>query len=276
MPARRLTLPSLGCLYLGLAAVALYIPIVVLLLFSFNNSATLTFPLKGFTLHWYSDLLGASELLKSLQNSLLLGLGSALVATVLGALAAIGITRFSFPGRNAFLAVASLPLVIPYVVLAVGLLLFFESLNVPLNLWTVGVGHVVISLPYAMLIIAARLAGFEANLEEAAQDLGASYWGTLARVTLPLSAPALVSAFLTSFTTSFDEFALAFFLTGTQNTLPVYLYSQLRFPTRVPLVITLAAIVMVASIIIVVFSEYLRRAGAAPVRVSAAPRSNAA
>ena len=274
MQARRRPLPSLGCLYFVLAAISLYIPIVVLVVFSFNNSATLTFPLKGFTLHWYTDLLSATELLKALQNSLLLGLGSSVMATVLGALAAIGITRFNFRGRNAFLAVASLPMVIPYVVLAVGLLLAFESLGVPLNLWTVGVGHVVISLPYAMLIIAARLAGFEANLEEAAQDLGSSYWGTLLRVTLPLSAPALVSAFLTSFTTSFDEFALAFFLTGTQNTLPVYLYSQLRFPTKVPLVITLAAIVMVASILLVVLSEYLRRAGAAasavPVRSSAA------
>ena len=251
-------------------AVALYIPIGVLILFSFNDSATLVFPLKGLTLHWYTDLLGATELLKALQNSLLLGLGSAFGATLLGALAAIGITRFNFPGRGAFLALASLPLVIPYVVLAVGLLLFFESFSVPLSLWTVGIGHVVISLPYAMLIIAARLAGFEANLEEAAQDLGSSYWGTLLRVTLPLSAPALVSAFLTSFTTSFDEFALAFFLTGTQNTLPVYLYSQLRFPTRLPLVITLAAIVMVASIVLVLISEWLRRAGTPAARSSAA------
>jgi spermidine/putrescine transport system permease protein len=273
--ARRLPLPSLGCLYYLAMAVALYIPIGVLVLFSFNDSSTLIFPLKGLTLHWYADLLRAGELLKALRNSLLLGGGSALVATILGALAAIGITRFNFPGRGAFLAVASLPLVIPYVVLAVGLLLFFESLNVPLSLWTVGVGHAVISLPYAMLIIAARLAGFEANLEEAAQDLGSSYWGTLLRVTLPLSAPALVAAFLTSFTTSFDEFALAFFLTGTQNTLPVYLYSQLRFPTRLPLVITLAALVMVASIIVVLFSEWLRRTGT-PAREQAAARSRPA
>ena len=257
-------------LYALLVYGVLFAPIVVLILFSFNDSASLVFPLKGLTLHWYTDMLKATELLKALQNSLLLGAASGLAATVLGALAAIGITRFNFPGRGAFLAVASLPLVIPYVVLAVGLLLAFETLNVPLTLWTVGVGHVVISLPYAMLIIAARLAGFEANLEEAAQDLGSSYWGTLLRVTLPLSAPALVSAFLTSFTTSFDEFALAFFLTGTQNTLPVYLYSQLRFPTKVPLVITLAAIVMVASIVIVVLAEWLRRADRPAARSAAA------
>ncbi len=275
MTTRRLRLPSLGCLYYVVMAVALYIPIGLLVLFSFNSSTTLVFPLKGLTLHWYADLLQATELLKALQNSLVLGAISAAFATALGALGAIGITRFNFPGRGAFLAVASLPLVIPYVVLAVGLLLFFESMGVTLSLWTVGVGHVVISLPYAMLIIAARLAGFDDNLEEAAQDLGSSYWGTLLRVTLPLSAPALVSAFLTSFTTSFDEFALAFFLTGTQNTLPVYLYSQLRFPTRLPLVITLAAIVMVASIILVLFSEWLRRAGA-PSRAPAAARSSAA
>jgi spermidine/putrescine transport system permease protein len=267
---RRLAPPSLGCLYYGLMAVALYIPIALLIVFSFNNAATLTFPLKGFTLHWYRDLAGAGALLTALRNSLLLGLGSALAATVLGALAAIGITRFNFPGRGAFLALASLPLVIPYVVLAVGLLLFFESSGVPLSLWTVGIGHVVISLPYAMLIIAARLAGFEANLEEAAQDLGASYWGTLLRITLPLSAPALLSAFLTSFTTSFDEFALAFFLTGTQNTLPVYLYSELRFPTHLPLVVTLAALVMVGSIILVLISEWLRRVGAAAQKAVAA------
>jgi spermidine/putrescine transport system permease protein len=152
-------------------------------------------------------------------------------------------------------------LVIPYVVLAVALLLLFRSWNVELSLWTVGAAHVVVNIPYVMLIVAARLAGFEQNLEEAAMDLGSTYWGTLMRVTLPISAPALVSAFLSSFTTSFDEFALAVFLTGKENTLPVYLYSQLRFPSRLPLVVTLAAVIMVASVAIILFSEWLRRVG---------------
>jgi spermidine/putrescine transport system permease protein len=116
-------------------------------------------------------------------------------------------------------------------------------------------------MPYVMLIVAARLAGFEQSLEEAAQDLGASYWQTLIRITLPIAAPALLSAFLMSFTTSFDEFALAFFLTGNQATLPIYLYSQLRFPSRLPLVVSLASIIILVSIALLVLAEWLRGFG---------------
>ena len=107
--------------------------------------------------------------------------------------------------------------------------------------------------------VAARLAGFPASLEEASQDLGATYWQTLFKVTLPICAPAILAAFLSSFTTSFDEFAVSFFLSGSEATLPIYLYSQLRFPLRLPIVVTLAAVVMVASIVLLSFSEWLRR-----------------
>ena len=110
-----------------------------------------------------------------------------------------------------------------------------------------------------MLIVAARLAGFPASLEEASMDLGATYWQTLRRITLPISMPAIVAAFLTSFTTSFDEFAVSFFLTGTDVTMPIYVYSQLRFPSRLPIVVTLSAIIMVLSVSILVFAESLRR-----------------
>lgn len=252
---------SPGFAYFALIVLFLYLPIFLLILFSFNNSTNLVFPLKSFTLKWYGELREASELLEAARYSLALGFGSSLVATALGTMAAIGITRFNFPGRGVFVAIASLPLVIPYVVLGVALLILFSQWGVPLSLWTVGAGHVVINIPYVMLIVMARLAGFESSLEEAAMDLGTSYWGALIRVTLPISAPAILSAFLSSFTASFDEFALAFFLTGTQNTLPVYLYSQLRFPSRLPLVVTLAAIIMIVSVFIVVLSEWLRRWG---------------
>lgn len=252
---------SLGFAYYLLLAFFLYLPILLLVIFSFNDSTILVFPLKGFTLKWYQSLTNARELLDAVRNSVLVGLGSSLVSVVLGAMAAIAIARFNFPGRGFFLAVASLPLVIPYVVLGVALLLLFAQLGVPLSLFTVGAAHTVINIPYVMLIVAARLAGFEQNLEEAAMDLGATYWVTLMRVTLPISAPALIAAFLSSFTTSFDEFALAFFLTGTDNTLPVYLYSQLRFPNRLPLVVTLAAVIMLVSVVLIVFSEWLRRVG---------------
>lgn len=248
-------------IYFALIVVFLYLPIALLIVFSFNDSPVLVFPLKGFTIKWYQQLLEARELLKAVLNSLILGLVSSLIATILGTMAAIGIVRFNFRGKGIFMGIASLPLVIPYVVLGVSLLVLLDTTGIPLSLWTVGLGHVVINVPFVMLVVAARLTGFDTNLEEAAMDLGATYWMTLARVTLPIAMPALVAAFLMSFTTSFDEFALAFFLIGNETTLPIYLYSQLRFPSRLPLVVTLAAVVMVASIGVILFSEWLRRVG---------------
>lgn len=258
---------SFGFAYYLVLAFFLYLPILLLVIFSFNDSTILVFPLKGFTLKWYTQMLNARELLDAVRNSVLVGLASSVIAVVLGGMAAIAISRFEFPGRGFFLGVSSLPLVIPYVVLGVALLLLFAQTGVQLSLFTVAAAHTVINIPYVMLIVAARLAGFEQNLEEAAMDLGATYWVTLMRITLPISAPALIASFLSSFTTSFDEFALAFFLTGTDNTLPVYLYSQLRFPNRLPLVVTLAAIIMLVSVVLIVFSEWLRRVGTTlPVR----------
>ncbi len=259
----RRDLLSPGFIYFALLTFFLYAPILLLVVFSFNDARMLAFPLKGFTLQWYAELLDARELLDAVVNSFGLGIIASAVATALGTLAAIGIARFNFPGRNFFLAVSAMPMVIPYVVLGVALLILFAQWDVPLSLWTVGIGHVVINVPYAMLIVASRLAGFDANLEEAAMDLGETYWGTLRRVTLPMCAPAILSAFLSSFTTSFDEFAVSFFLIGNESTLPIYLYSQLRFPSRLPIIVTLAAILMVFSVLIVLFSEWLRRVGQA-------------
>ncbi|HEX6385720.1 MAG TPA: ABC transporter permease [Anaerolineae bacterium] len=257
---RRLLSP--GYIYYWLLAVFLYLPIFLLLLFSFNDAATLTFPLSGFTLRWYGELLEAGELLGSVRNSVVVGLLSSLTATALGTMAAIGIVRFRFPGRNAFLAVSAMPLVIPSVVLGVALLILFRQLvDVELSLWTVGLGHVVINIPIVMLIVAARLAGFDEHLEEAAMDLGATYWRTQWRITLPIIFPALVAAFLTAFTTSFDEYAMSVFIVGTDATLPVYMYSQLRFPRRLPIIVTLGAIIMVTSILIIISAERLRRLG---------------
>ncbi|MDI6693983.1 MAG: ABC transporter permease [Anaerolineales bacterium] len=262
METRRI--PSFGLLYYWLIVIVLFLPIFLLILFSFNDSTRLVFPLRGFTLQWYGQLSKNPELIRAVRTSILLALGSSFIATVLGTMGALVVVRYEFPGRNVFVAVAALPLVIPYIILGVSLLIMLHSLGVRLSAWTAGLAHVVISLPYAMLVVIARLVGFPQNLEEAAMDLGATYWGALRRVTLPIIFPALTAAFLICFTISFDEFAIASFLVGTQPTLPVYLYSQLRFPTRLPLVVSMAAILMSASMAIVLFSEWLRRVGQTP------------
>jgi spermidine/putrescine transport system permease protein len=135
----------------------------------------------------------------------------------------------------------------------------FSVLHVDRSLWTIGIAHTVVALPYTLLIIASRLAGFDASLEEAAMDLGADYPTTLRRVVLPLIFPAMLSAWLTAFTVSFDEFALALFLSGTQPTFPVYLFSQLRFANRLPIMIALAVLLMLGTLILVFLAERIRR-----------------
>lgn len=253
---------SPGAFYYILLVIFLYLPILLLIIFSFNDSESLRFPLKGFTLKWYETLSETDGLIDAARNSLIVGLFSSLAATIIGTMAAIAIMRFKFPGRGLFLAVSALPLVIPSVVIGVALLILYRLLfDVQLSLWTVGLGHVVINIPVVMLIVAARLAGFPDNLEEAAMDLGASYWGAQLRVTLPMSIPALVAAFLTAFTTSFDEYAMSVFVIGTEATLPVYIFSLLRFPRRLPIIVALGAIIMVVSVVIIIFAERLRRVG---------------
>jgi spermidine/putrescine transport system permease protein len=253
---------SVGSLYFWLLAIFLYLPILLLLVFSFNDAESLRFPLSGFTVRWYIALSEAGELLQAALNSVFVGLWSSLLATILGTMAAIAIVRYEFPGKQLFLTLAALPLVIPSVVIGVALLILFRQLvDVQLSLLTVGLGHVVINIPIVMLIVASRLAGFPTNLEEAAMDLGCTYWGALRRITLPICLPALFAAFLTAFTTSVDEYAMSVFLVGTDATLPVYMYSQLRFPRKLPIVVALGSIILVVSIAVIFFSEWLRRTG---------------
>ena len=246
--------------YVGLIAL-LYLPLGVLFLFSINANATLSFPLQGLTLGWYEKLFESEAVLRAARNSLIVAAGSSFVATALGTTVALLATRYQFRSKGLLIALAVLPLIVPFVVLAVALFLLFEqALNVDRSLWTVGVAHTIVALPYVLLIVVARLAGFDPNLEEAASDLGADYPTTLRRVVLPLIGPAILSAWLTAFTVSFDEFALALFLAGTQPTFPVYLFSQLRFANRLPIMIALAVLMMIGTLILVLAAERLRRA----------------
>jgi len=237
----------------------LYLPIAVLFLFSINTNTTFSFPLKGLTLDWYQKLFQADAVLRAARNSLIVASGSSFAATLLGIMVSILMMRYQFRSKTLLLGLAALPLIVPYVVLGVALLLLFSVLHVDRSLLTVGIAHTVVALPYTLLIIASRLAGFDASIEEAAMDLGADYPTTLRRVVLPLILPAIVSAWLTAFTVSFDEFALALFLAGTQPTFPVYLFSQLRFANRLPIMIALAVLLMIGTLTLVFIAERFRR-----------------
>jgi spermidine/putrescine transport system permease protein len=246
-------------LFFFLVVVFLYAPIVILLIFSFNDSAVPTFPLSGFTLHWYHQFLVNADLRASLETSAIIAALSSLGAVVLGILASIALTRRRFHGKAAVSALLLSPLVIPYVVFGISLLLLFHQLGVPRSLLTVVIGHIVITLPYTILVIVPRLSQIDVSLEEAAFDLGASRLRTFRSITLPLILPAVVSAFLIAFTTSFDEYAVASFVVGTRVTFPIYLYSALRFPDQLPQVIAVAVVVLLVSLTVVICAEIGRR-----------------
>jgi spermidine/putrescine transport system permease protein len=257
----RLRLFSPTRLYFWLMIGFQYLPIAVLILFSFNDSATLAFPLQGFTLNWYYELLTSAQLLESVQNSILLAFVSSLIATALGTMLAIAFTRFEFRGKRLLIAVTSLPLIIPYIVIGVALLMLVRALGFDLSLWTVLLAHVLVSLPVATLIISTRLLGFPDSIINAAYDLGANFWVMLWRVMLPMSIPALVSAYLIAYTISFNEFFVTNFLIGSDPTLPVYIFSQLRNTARLPVTITVTAIIMVGSIILLLIAASLTQYG---------------
>ena len=255
-PRRRPRL--LGTFYWLLIAL-LYLPIVILFVFSINDGTSLSLPLKGFTLEWYEKLFASAPLVRAVTNSLLVAIGASTVATILGTMVAILLSRFDFRGKSAIAGLAILPLIVPYVVLGVSLLILFRALDVDLSIATVVVGHAVVALPYTALIVLARLVGSEPQLEEAAMDLGATYPSTLRLVVIPMALPAIVSAWITAFTVSFDEFAIALFLAGRDTTFPVYLYGQLRFANTLPVLIAGAVLLMVGTVLLVLLAERIRR-----------------
>jgi spermidine/putrescine transport system permease protein len=245
--------------FFALVIAFLYAPILVLLIFSFNKSELPSFPLTGFTLHWYHQFLTNTELRGSLATSAIVAALSSVGAVLLGTLASIAVARSRFRGKTLVTALLLSPLVIPFVVFGISLLLLFHTLGVPRSILTVVIGHVVISMPYTILVLVPRLEQIDVALEEAAYDLGAGPFGTFRTVTLPLILPAVVSAFLIAFTTSFDEYAVASFVVGTRETFPIYLYAALRFPSQLPQVIAVAVVVMTVSLLVVVGAELGRR-----------------
>jgi spermidine/putrescine transport system permease protein len=242
-----------------LMIVLLYIPIAILFVFSLNAGTTLSFPLKGFTLDWYGKILTTSGLLESVQHSVVVALLSSTAATVLGTMIAILLSRFQFRGKALLTGLAILPLIVPYVVLGVAFLILFKAFDLELSIVTVSVGHAIVALPYTALIVFVRLVGAEPQLEEAAMDLGATYPGTLRLIVLPMAAPAIVSAWITAFTVSFDEFAIAHFLAGQDRTFPVFLYGQLRFASSLPILIATAVLLMLGTLTLILLANRIRQ-----------------
>lgn len=216
-PARPLLLA-----YAGTVIFLIYLPLIVLSISSFRGGPTYY--------HWYQRAFSDPQLLAALRNSVLIGLGTTLISTVIGTLAALGLRRERFWGRVFFESLLNLPLVLPEIVMGLAMLVWFVFLNITLGIFSVILAHTTFTVSYVTLIIVARLKGMDPLLEEAAADLGATPWRTFWRVTFPLLLPAIVSGALLAFTLSFDDFLITFFTAGVgSDTLPVRIYSMMRF-----------------------------------------------
>lgn len=238
----------------ALVAVVLVIlvgPIILLAVFSFNDSSIIALPWEGFTLEWYRNAFSDPDVADSLRNSTVLAALIAPLCVVLGTATAWGITRFRFPTRGFWSGLVGAPLVIPWLVVGVSGLLLFASLGIELSLLTVGAMHVAVTFPLVTALVSARLVRFERTQEEAAVDLGASQWQLMTKVVLPQLAPTLGAALIFAFAWSFNNFEISFFNGGYEQTFPVWVYSVLRRSDNLPVVNAVSTAVSAVQVAVV-------------------------
>ncbi len=241
----------------------LYAPIVLLPVFAFNDSKVIAFPLSGFTTEWFTQMWGDQQLFNAVKNSAIIAVSSAVIATSLGVFAARASTRFQFPYKAGIMGLIMLPMVLPEMIISMSMLVVLLAVGIPLSLFTIIMGHVLITTPFAVAILSSAFQSLDKSLEEAAYDLGETPFSTFRLIILPLVMPGIVSSLLICFTISIDEFIIAYFLGGNQTVLSVYIYGQFRFPAKVPSILALGTILVALSIVLLSIAEYFRRRGIA-------------
>ncbi len=235
----------------------LYLPIGLLILYSFNQSR-LNAKWTGFTLDWYAALMHNADVLEAFRTSLIVALISTIVATMIGTLAAVGMYRRHFRGQLALDSLMYLPIVIPEIVMGISLLALFTQLHVPLGYTTLIIAHITFSVPFVVVVMKARFDGFDKSLEEAAMDLGATPWQTFVKVTLPIISPGVIASALLAFTLSIDDVIISFFVAGpSSSTLPLKIFSMVKFGVT-PEINALSTLMLTGTLLLVVIAERIR------------------
>ncbi len=253
---------STGKLALTLFAIAvfafLYVPIIVLIVFSFN-SARSGATWQGFTLNWYERMFGNARIIEAAGVSLLLALISTLGAVIIGTVTALAMERYQFKAKTFWDGLLYMPVIIPEIVAGISLLLFFALVRIERSLITLIIAHIAFTMPFVYLTVRARMADFDRSVEEAAKDLGANEWTTFRRVTLPLLMPGVISGALLAFTLSLDDFVISSFVWGKGwQPLPVYIAGQIRRGVT-PEINAISTLMLVLSIGLVVLSQLIQR-----------------
>jgi spermidine/putrescine transport system permease protein len=236
--------------YSTLFLVYLYAPIALLVLFAMNDSTTVGFPFAGFTTRWFSAVFSDPVLQDALWTSVEIAVVAVTISVVLGTIAAVQLARKRGPIRNLTLGAIAMPMFLPPVVLGLAIIIGLNALGLQRGLWTIIVGHTVLTLPIVTMLVMVRLEGLDRNQELAALDLGARPWQAFLRVSIPQALPGIVAAAMIAFATSMDEFIMTFLITGSQTTLPLYIYGSLRFGTS-PELNALSSLILVASFLLI-------------------------
>lgn len=237
----------------------LFAPVLVVILMSFHPHEIVSFPMPGFSLKWYRNFFTNFPLLNSLRISLTLGVCAAFLAGIIGTLAAFAIVRANFRGKQLLNATIFAPMLISPVVLGVALLAFFDFIHFPRGFFGLVIAHSLITLPFVVVVVSSRLAGFDRSLEEAAMNLGANYFQTFKSVTLPIVSPGIIGGMLLAFTISFDEFPATQFLSTTDTvTIPIRVFSMIRTELS-PEINVLALFMVVLTITFPLISSYILR-----------------
>ena len=262
--ARAAVNTALWRLFLGFTFLALFGPLVILLLFSFNDSNILAFPLEGFTLNWYSVAWQDTLLRESLVNSTVVAFIVAPVCLVLGTLTGFGLTRFRFHGRGLIGGLVGAPLILPWEVIGIAALMAYGRMHIELNLRTVIATQTICTFPLVTAIVSAQLFRFERVQEEAAIDLGCSRLQVLRHIIMPHIASALAASAIFAFTWSYNNFEISFFTIGFQQTFPIWVYSSVRNPDHTAVVNAVSVVISAVQVVMIYAAlKLLRRGGAA-------------
>lgn len=245
-------------IYLGVILVMMYVPIIVVIVYSFNASK-ISSVWDGFSLHWYRELFLDRDLMGALKNSLILATISSIAAGTIGTLGAIGIPKVDFPGKSALEYMATMPMMTPEIVMGTLFLGFFSLIGIPLGMTTLIIAHTAFCIPYVYMMVKTRVEGMDESYVEAAKDLGASETRAFFDVTLPALLPGIVSGMLLSFVMSMDDVIISIFINGAKsNTLPVKIYTQLKGPVS-PKINALCTLMFLATVLIVMVSALIGR-----------------
>ncbi len=256
----RRALPAVGsALLVAFVALILFGPVLMLALFSFNDSSIISLPWEGFTTHWYDAAFSQSAAREAIRNSLVVAAIVMVSSLVLGTAAAWGLTRLRFPARGSIASMHGAVLVVPWLIIGVAGLIFFSQVQIPLSLETVMIMHLVTTFPLVVAIVGAGLVRFQRSLEEAAIDLGATQIQMLRYVVLPQIAPSLAAAAIFAFAWSFNNFEISFFVGGFDQTFPVWVFSVLRQSENLPLVNAVSTVIAVAQVLAVFGAWWLMK-----------------